>query len=230
MNDSLTVFLPVRKGSKRVKNKNTRSFSKFKDGLLELKLEQLVTIEGINEIIVSSNDEKCLEIIRRYQKSHHQIRLDERPDYLGNDNTDLVELINYAGELAVSDHILWTHVTSPFVDPNMYQDMMDRYFSVIGKGFDSLMSVKIIQNFIWDKERNDIINRKGVVRWPRTQDLKPLYEINSAAFVASKKIYKENKDRVGQDPFLFELDDIASMDIDWESDFKLAEVLYEELD
>jgi len=230
MNDSLTIFLPVRKGSNRVKNKNTRRFSKYKDGLLELKLEQLVTIAGINEIIVSSNDEKCLEITRKYQTSHPQIRLDERPDYLGSDNTDLVELINYAGELAVSDHILWTHVTSPFVNSNLYQDMVERYFSVIDIGFDSLMSVKIIQNFIWDKERNDIINRKGMERWPRTQDLKPLYEINSAAFVASKKIYKENEDRVGQEPFLFELDDIASMDIDWESDFKLAEILYEELD
>ena len=42
--DSIAVFLPVRKGSKRVENKNTKPFAGFQNGLLELKLKQLIKI------------------------------------------------------------------------------------------------------------------------------------------------------------------------------------------
>ena len=37
----ISIFVPIRKGSKRVKNKNIKRFNKYKLGLTELKILQL---------------------------------------------------------------------------------------------------------------------------------------------------------------------------------------------
>ncbi|MCB2219430.1 MAG: acylneuraminate cytidylyltransferase family protein [Bacteroidetes bacterium] len=230
MNKSLSVFLPTRKGSQRVNNKSTRPFSIFKEGgLLELKLSQLIKIDSFDEIIVSSNDEKSLQIAEKFYTKSSKIRIVKRPDSLANAETKLTELIKYAGGLCKSEHILWTHVTSPFIDMDDYYKSINTYFRVIESDFDSLMSVKKLQTFIWDKESNDIINRKNQEKWPRTQDLKILYEIDSGIFITSKEIYLKSIDRIGSKPYLYEMDDIKSFDIDWPKDFEIAEILFDHL-
>ena len=58
--NQITCFLPCRKGSKRILNKNMRPFSGRENGLLEIKLDQLIKCDTINEIIVSSDDSSVL--------------------------------------------------------------------------------------------------------------------------------------------------------------------------
>lgn len=58
------VFLPCRKGSQRVPNKNTRSFAGIEGGLLRIKLEQLLACKKIDKIYLSSDDEVVLNIGR----------------------------------------------------------------------------------------------------------------------------------------------------------------------
>jgi len=223
---SITIFLPTRKGSERVKNKNTRPFSHYKKGgLLELKLKQLLNIENCNEIILSSDDPVCLRIGENFKKSNNKLRIIKRPDILAQSDTDLVDLINHASDVSSSDHILWTHVTSPFITDSDYRKAIELYFINRKDGYDSLMSVKKITNYVWNRKRNDIINRKTNEKWPRTQDLETLYEINNGIFITSKKIYFYKHDRIGEKPFLHEMNEIKSFDIDWESDFYWAEKL-----
>lgn len=221
---SLTVFLPVRKGSQRVPHKNTRPFADFDGGLLELKLRQLIEIENMDEIIVSTNDETCVAVAQKFD-SH--LKIDHRPDYLASSTTPLEDLIRYVGTLTQNDHVLWTHVTSPFFQTDHYQLAIKAYFEALEAGFDSLMSVIPFKNFLWDKEKNDLINRNSNMRWPQTQDLFPYYEIDSAVFIAPKSLFEETGDRVGQRPFLFENDKLTALDIDYEEDFKIAEAVYE---
>ena len=54
----INVFLPCRKKSSRVKNKNTKKFADINFGLLEIKLEQLLRSKLINKIYISTNDKK----------------------------------------------------------------------------------------------------------------------------------------------------------------------------
>ena len=61
----VAFFLPARKGSQRVKNKNTRPFAGIEGGLLANKLEQLLAAERIDVIVLSTNDEECLSIGRK---------------------------------------------------------------------------------------------------------------------------------------------------------------------
>jgi N-acylneuraminate cytidylyltransferase len=91
------------------------------------------------------------------------------------------------------------------------------------------MTVKPIKNFVWDKNQNDIINRVNNEKWPRTQDLKVFYEVDSAVFLSSRSNYLKYNDRIGNHPYLYEMEGIKGLDVDWEEDFKLAEILYKEL-
>lgn len=50
--DKIAFFLPARKGSERVKNKNTRSFAGIEGGLVENKIRQLLSTKHVDEIIL----------------------------------------------------------------------------------------------------------------------------------------------------------------------------------
>ena len=226
INDSISVFLPVRKGSQRVINKNTRKFANFDGGLLELKLNQLIKVTSINEIILSTNDEASLKTGKVFSKISSKIKIIERPDNLASSSTNLTDLVKYVPTVCSFNHILWTHVTSPFVEAIDYDYAIGLYFRALNHGHDSLMSVVKFNNYLWSKKKNDLINRVSDQRWPQTQDLEDLYEINSAIFLASRKIYCDNFDRIGTKPELYIQDRIKSFDIDWEDDFALAELIY----
>lgn len=62
--DKIAFFLPTRKGSERVKNKNTRPFAGIEGGLIENKIRQLLCCEKIDEIILSTNDETCMKVAK----------------------------------------------------------------------------------------------------------------------------------------------------------------------
>ena len=56
MSEKIAFFLPTRKGSERVKSKNTRPFAGIEGGLVENKIKQLLATKHIDEILFSSND------------------------------------------------------------------------------------------------------------------------------------------------------------------------------
>ncbi|MEN2400560.1 hypothetical protein GKZ90_0012280 [Flavobacterium sp. MC2016-06] len=228
--EGVSVFLPTRKGSERVVNKNTRKFCDVENGLLEIKLNQLLKTELIHEIVLSSNDDASLEYGAKLANKESRLKIIERPENLALSSTNLIDLVKYVPLICNMSHILWTHVTSPFVQAEDYDKAIKTYFEAItNEEHDSLMSVKTLQNFLWSKEKNDLINRLTDIKWPRTQDLMPLYEIDSAFFIASKNIYFNNQDRIGNKPYLMEQSGYNSFDVDWEDDFELAELIYKHL-
>lgn len=224
-NKLITVFLPCRKGSQRINNKNIREFAEVKGGLLRIKLEQLLKSKYIDNIILSTNDNSVIDIAQQYFPQNQRLITDNRPDSLANSQTSTDDLINYASSLINKDVVIWTHVTSPFITSEDYDSMIIKYFEQLVEGFDSLMTVSELRSFIWNRERP--INYNSIIeKWPRTQTLEPLYEVNSGAFIADQKIYHEIKDRIGKKPFFYILSHYKGFDIDWEDDFSLAEKIY----
>jgi CMP-N-acetylneuraminic acid synthetase len=229
MTQDICFFLPTRKGSQRVKSKNTRKFAGISGGILELKLTQLLKSRMLASIVLSTNDELSMEVAKRVDPSQARIKVIRRPDELCLDSTKLTDLIAYVPKIINNKHIIWGHTTTPFVDGNDYDQGVMAYFDQLRRGFDSLISVMPLQNFLLDKN-GDVFNYDaGVNRWPRTQDLPVLYEVNHAMFITSRDTYVQQQNRVGTKPFLYEQDKIKSFDIDWEDDFLIAEAIYDKL-
>lgn len=218
----VNVFLPMRKGSERIFQKNTREFADVDGGLCKIKLDQLLKCKYVDKIIVSTNDPLVFKIIKKFNSD--RILIIDRPEALGSSATSTDDLIQYVPQIMPDGFILWTHVTSPFLTAEVYDQIIQSFLDNFPE-YDSLMTVTKIQKFLWD-DTKPINYDRCTEKWPRTQTLKPIWEVNSGAFLASKEIYLKRKDRIGIKPYLFSLDADLALDIDWMSDFKMAETLF----
>ena len=179
--DTISFFLPTRKGSERVKNKNTRPFANIEGGLVENKLKQLLATKHIDEIIFSSNDETCMDIAAKF-RFDNRLKIIPRPEELCLSSTNLQDLICYVPTITDAEHIIWGHVTTPLADASVYDNAILEYLKRIHEGYDSLISVTELKNFLLDVH-GKMINNTTNIPWPRTQDLESLH-----ANIASSKV------------------------------------------
>jgi len=221
-----SIFIPVRKGSERVIKKNTRNFAGIEGGLLYLKLSQLKNLPADIEVIISTNDDNCVEIAKKFQNKLKNLKVIDRPEELGKSTTPLHELIRHAGEISSGDSVLWTHVTSPFCELQDYLKAFKIYENRLDANYDSLISGRDYKEFLLDKKSGEIVNNNTTLSWPRTQDLSDWFEINNAIFLTTRENYK-NGHRIGSRPILHLQDKIRSLDIDNEEDFRIAEAVYD---
>jgi N-acylneuraminate cytidylyltransferase len=223
--ENIAFFLPARKGSRRVKNKNTRPFAGIAGGLLENKLSQLIQTKNIAEILLSTNDDDCIEIAGDFAQKDARLKILRRPEALCSDTTDLRDLIAYVPTITNAKNILWGHVTTPVANATEYDKAIDVYLSKLKDGYDSLVGVAELKNFLLNKE-GKTVNNATSVPWPRTQDLETLYEVNHVMFLAGREVYETQKNRIGKKPVLHVMDKLNSFDIDWEEDFMVAEMIF----
>lgn len=221
---STALFLPCRRGSERVPDKNTRPFAGHHGGLLGLKLDQLAGVE-VERIVLDSNDPVVLEYATkrlRIWDGHAALIVRERPDELGQSSTTTDALIAYALATIDAEVLAWTHVTSPFCGAATYHRALAAWAA---SDHDSLMAVLPLRSFVWSHTA-PLNYQREALRWPRTQDLTPLYDVCSALFVVPTEVGRRCRDRIGERPLLFELSKIEATDIDWDDDFRLAEALW----
>lgn len=223
----IVAFLPCRAGSQRVPHKNTRPFGGEPEGLLGIKLRQLLEVPSIDEVVLSSNDPLVIEIGERHlAAAGGRLRIDHRPDELCSSSTSTDEVIAYVPRIVEGAHVLWTHVTSPFYDAVEYEAAIAAYRGALAAGtHDSLMGVLELRTFMWNAAGPVNYDRR-VEKWPRTQTLPPLYEVNSAIFIADVGIYSRLSDRIGERPLLHPVPKTKTIDVDWEDDFQLAAELW----
>ena len=231
----LTVFLPCRRGSERVANKNTRPFAGHGGGLLGVKLDQLEAMTAFapgDRIVLDTNDP--LVLARGHERRQRwsgaaDLVIRERPDALGLGTTTTDALIAYALATNPStdpaDDFAWTHVTSPLCGAAIYDRAIAAYRARDPERHDSLAATTPLQTFLWN-EAGPLNYTPTPVRWPRTQDLARVHELNSALFIVPHALGVARADRIGTRPLFFPLGKLASVDVDWEEDFALAEHLF----
>lgn len=227
-----SIFFPLRSGSQRVINKNSRPFLKTGESLFQLKMKHVARLadefEKVCEVVISTDDQLVLTQAEPFLSD--KIKIDLRPRHLCLSTTKVQDLIDYVPSIVFGEHVFWLHATSPFVGYEDYVKALVQYEDCLGKGCDSLMSVNKIQQFIWDAKLSKVINvDRGINPWPNTQDLAPLYEINHAFYISSKANYIALRDRIGRSPSLYLCDGIKSIDIDLEDDFSMAKLIASEV-
>ncbi|WP_344718648.1 cytidylyltransferase domain-containing protein [Nesterenkonia halobia] len=222
--EQITVVVPARAGSERVKHKNTRPFASYEGGLLELKLEQLTRTGEIDRIIVSSNDPAVLDYTAQFAAQHDDGRIEalERPDELGRSSTPMSVFLQYVAELQETGTMMMTHVTHPLIGSQHFSELVGAWREAADAGHDSLLTVTKLQTFLWD-ENGPFNYDASQEKWPRSQDIKPLYEVNHGAYFIPFRTMREVDDRVGAAPRMHELPENVVLDIDWEEQFALLE-------
>ncbi|MRU15678.1 acylneuraminate cytidylyltransferase family protein [Roseovarius sp. A21] len=222
VNAPVTAFLPCRKGSERVPRKNIRPFGSVRHGLIEIKLRQLQECAAIDHVVLSTNDDEIIEYAQSVDGPG--LTIHRRAEHLSSSATSTDDLVGHARELVGSGHILWTHVTSPFLTADRYDEIIASYRNALTEGYDSLMTTTLLRAFLWTED-GPLTYDRSVEKWPRTQTITPVHEVNSGVFLAPVEVYSRHQDRIGETPRLYPLDRLTAFDIDWEEDFVIAEQL-----
>ena len=212
---NIVALVPVKGDSQRVKKKNLRKF--HKSNLLLVKLNQLKKTKCFEKIIVSSEDEKVLDIALKYNFDVHY-----RDPYYSTSKVPMSEVYSYIASEIEGENIAWINLTNPLAGPEIYNEAV-RKFNLTKKKHDCLLSaVKVQQNYFYN---NKPINFKPFP-WPRSQDLKPLISLSFIINILKRRNLVEWGSCVGKKPYFFLVNPIISLDIDDIYSFKLTEIIF----
>ncbi len=213
-NLDITAVIPVRAGSRRLKNKNIAPFAGT--NLLLNKIEQLKKVSEIKRIVVSSDSDLMLEMARSAGVQLHK----RSPEYCDEKTKSFGEVVRHVAESVDGEHILWATCTSPLVFPRTYKSAIAEYFPALEKGFDSLVSFEIIKRYLWD-EKGPVNYELGLKHVP-SQQLPNLYIVTDGILLAPREKLIEWAYFHGKNPYRFIIDKRTAVDIDDGLDLAVA--------
>ena len=203
---SITAIIPVREGSRRLKNKNIAPFAGT--NLLINKIDQLKKVKEISNIVVSSDSDLMLEMARSQGVTTHRRALefcDEKTKTFG-------EVVSHICENISGDDVLWATCTAPLVFPKHYSEAIQLYYKALEEGYDSLVSMEAFKRYLWDD--NGPVNYELGKKHVPSQQLPVLYFVTDGILLAPRKRMIEWNYFHGPNPYKYILDKRTSLDID----------------
>jgi CMP-N-acetylneuraminic acid synthetase len=215
----VTALLPMRHNSQRVPGKNYRPFGDGRS-LFEHVLIALLGCQNITAVVINTDSDVVKKIC---SDKYPGVIIHDRPEHLRDGNIPMNEIILNDLKKLDGDYFLQTHSTNPMVTSSRFDEAISTFFQNI-RQHDSLFSVTRLQTRLWDELARPINHNKDILL--RTQDLPPIFEENSCFYLFHRKMIEHSGLRIGNRPYLFELDKLETADIDVESDFVMAEQLF----
>jgi N-acylneuraminate cytidylyltransferase len=211
---SLTAIIPVRAGSRRLKNKNIAPFAGT--NLLVNKIEQLKKVREVDSIIVSLDSDLMLEMALSCGAKVHKRAL----EYCDEKTKTFGEVVKHIAASVEGDHILWATCTSPLVFPPIYTKAIKEYYTALAAGHDSLVSFEVIKRYLWD-EKGPINYELGLRHVP-SQELPNYYIVTDGVILAPRAKMIEWSYFHGRNPYRFIVDKRTGVDIDDGLDLAVA--------
>lgn len=217
----IAALVPMRHSSERVPGKNYRDFAG--KPLFFHVIESLIKSKFIDEIVIDTDSPNIINLAK---DNFPTVKVLERPKHLRDGaipmNDVLINLINQTP----ADFYLQTHSTNPILS-SITIDSGIESFLLNYPMYDSLFTVTKRNVRFWDSLARPINHNQNILL--RTQDLPPIFEENSCMYIFSKEILLRKHNRIGDRPFMLEMNEIEAQDIDVELNFKVAEFLFKEI-
>lgn len=208
----LTAIIPVRAGSQRVKNKNIKPFANTT--LLDIKIETLKKVQGIDDIIVSSDSQEMLKIAKE-----HDVNVHIRDEYFASNEVNNSDFMQNLSTIVDEGHIMYSPCTSPLLSSETITEIVSKYKN---NKLRNIVTVTTQKHHMW-------LNGKPLnydpSNAPNSQDLPDIYSINYGCCILSKDDLYKHKNVVVEPTFHI-TNEIESIDIDTEFDFIIAEFIY----
>ena len=211
-------FIPLRKGSKGIPNKNKRKM--VGRPLFTWVLGEAI-FSNLDDIFVYTDDEEIIAFINKEYHWTNKVKAIKRSDESANDTAstefamlEFCEIIDYD-----FDTFCLLQATSPFTrkaDINACLVKLD-------DGFDSALTVVNTHRFLWN-EKGEAINYNPFKR-PRRQDFDGLLIENGAVYAVTKQTLKTHENRIGDSTAVVKMAEDSLLEIDSESDWIAIESL-----
>lgn len=207
------AIVPMKLNNRRLPQKNTKCFTNGKP-LCYYILSTLLTVDGIDEVYVYCSNPDIVEFIP------DGVKYLRRSESLDQDTTKMNEVLSCFANDVEADIYVMTHTTAPFIS----KESIEKGLSAVKSGeYDSSFAAKRLQDFLW--KDGEPFNYK-LDSIPRTQDLPPLFEETSGFYIYKSDVMTKLNRRIGDKPFIVEIGEIESVDIDEAEDFMIADAIY----
>ena len=217
MNDKITAIVPVKGNSSRLPNKNILPFGD--SNLLQHKIEQLKQVNGLYEIIVSSDSDEMLAIGEKCG-----VKAIKRPTRYADESVPFGMFLEYVCDIIEGDHLMWACATSPCVEPYLYEKAIKLYLEKLQEGYDSLITCQPYQTFLMDE--NGPMNFKMGLEHINSEKLPMLYHFTNGIDLAPKDKVKEWHYNFGPKAYKLLVNKREAADIDDVYDYEMAKILY----
>lgn len=209
----VVAIVPMKLNNKRLPQKNTKAFTNGKP-LCYYILSTLLTVDGIDEVYVYCSNSDIQQFIPS------KVKYMKRSESLDQDTTKMNEVLQCFANEVPADIYVMTHTTAPFISKESIEKGLA---AVVSGEYDSSFAAKKLQDFLW-KDRSPFNYELSSI--PRTQDLPVLYEETSGFYIYTNEIMTKLNRRIGVRPFIVEVGEIESIDIDEAEDFMIADAIY----
>lgn len=209
----VVAVVPIKLNNKRLPQKNTKSFTNGAP-LCTYILSTLKKVDKIEEIYVYCSNPDITKFLPE------GVKYLKRSESLDQDSTSMTEVLNCFAQVVDADIYVMTHTTAPFISEKSISKGLD---AVLSGEYDSSFAAKKLQDFLWKDGKPFNYALDNI---PRTQDLDTMYEETSGFYVYEKSVMTEKHRRIGDNPFIVEVGEIESVDIDEPEDFMIADAIY----
>ena len=209
----IVAIVPMKLNNRRLPQKNTKRFTNGKP-LCSYILSTLLEIDKIDEVYVYCSNPEIKEFIP------NKVKFLQRSESLDKDTTSMTEALTCFTKEVPADIYVMTHTTAPFISKESIQKGLE---SVVSGKYDSSFAAKKLQDFLWMEGKPFNYTLDNI---PRTQDLQPIYEETSGFYIYTHDVMTELHRRIGENPFIVEIGEIESIDIDEAEDFIIADAVY----
>lgn len=214
---NIAALVPMRHHSQRVPGKNYRPL--LGKPLFYYILNTLSKVPGIQTIAVDTDSPVISEMIA---KDYPKVQIINRPKELQADDVPMNEILMYDTAQVPASFYFQTHSTNPLLSSETVTAALAKFMALF-PAYDSMFSVTRIQSRLWDSLARPINHDPAILL--QTQNLPPVYEENSSFYLFTRDTLSKRRTRIGERPFLYEMNKTEAWDIDDEEDFKIAEVL-----
>lgn len=220
MSLEVLVIIPARGGSKGLPRKNVRSFNGVP--LVGLTIWQALQSRTVSRVVVSTDDSEIAEVAEQFRAE-----VVHRPAKISGDNASSELALLHAldklkdEEAYEPDIIAFLQCTSPIRFPG---DIDGAVETLLSENADSLLSVVPSHRFLWTRTDGRVSSvNYDYTRRPRRQDKSPEFMENGSIYLFKPWVLRQYLNRLGGRIALFEMEASASVEIDSELDFELAQ-------
>ena len=213
----IVAVVPMRHSSERVPGKNYRPLGG--KPLFHHVVESLLEVKTIDEVVIDTDSDVIIDDVRA---AFPEVRTLLRPEHLRAGEIPMNDVLLNTADQVDADVLLQTHSTNPFLSAGTIAGAVERFLA--GENdCDSAFGVTRLQARLWTADAQPVNHDPAVLL--RTQDLPPIYLENSCFYLFTPETLRTRGNRIGERPLLVEVPPEEALDIDEESDFRLAEAV-----
>lgn len=214
-NYKITAVIPVRSGSSRCVNKNTRTFGDT--NLLKKKIQLLKTIDDIDTIVVNSSCNKMLKIAKDLK-----VNTIYRDPYYSRTETSGSDLYFCLSKDVTTEAMLLTHCVAPFVTKETFTNVIDIYRN--DTEHSSVITTVAQQQYMFSDDGKSL--NFDVSDQIPSQNLPKVHIPTFGCNIIDTVTAHRDMTIIGKRPLFYPVSQKEGIDIDTPFEFEMAECLY----